>query len=284
MSVGTSLPISRRKYSGFTIVELLIVVVVIAILATITIVAYNGIQNQAKQAAVKSAVAQASRALGQYAVENGDTYPTPANLQSSTNLDASTYTYMTNSDATDYCISATDSQNQSITAAYTSAGQAMVDGRCAANLVANPTFAVDASGWTLNAAGGVNGVLIPVIPEGYTGNHSLRYNVFASSSINSFGPYRQVQGLNATSSYEITAWVRASKPVTYRIVAERRNSSNGLYSGSHGGITAGDYFQWDGVMMTEGATPYEYSQGGDTGWVANGDPSTTTAFGPVVEP
>jgi len=41
-----------QKQSGFTIVELLIVVVVIAILAAITIVAYNGIQNRAKSSAV----------------------------------------------------------------------------------------------------------------------------------------------------------------------------------------------------------------------------------------
>ena len=39
---------NKVKQSGFTIVELLIVVVVIAILAAITIVAYNGIQNRAK--------------------------------------------------------------------------------------------------------------------------------------------------------------------------------------------------------------------------------------------
>lgn len=39
------------KIRGFTIVELLIVVVVIAILATITIIAYNGIQDRAKSAA-----------------------------------------------------------------------------------------------------------------------------------------------------------------------------------------------------------------------------------------
>lgn len=40
--------------NGFTIVELLIVVVVIAILAAITIIAYNGIQNRAYDTAIKS--------------------------------------------------------------------------------------------------------------------------------------------------------------------------------------------------------------------------------------
>ncbi len=46
--------IQKTKQSGFTIVELLIVVVVIAILAAITIVAYNGIQNRAKSSAAQS--------------------------------------------------------------------------------------------------------------------------------------------------------------------------------------------------------------------------------------
>mgnify|MGYP006209457325 CR=1 FL=1 len=37
-----------QKQTGFTIVELLIVIVVIAILAAVSIVAYNGIQDRAK--------------------------------------------------------------------------------------------------------------------------------------------------------------------------------------------------------------------------------------------
>ena len=45
---------NTNNQKGFTIVELLIVIVVIAILAAITIVAYNGIQNRGKTAAGQS--------------------------------------------------------------------------------------------------------------------------------------------------------------------------------------------------------------------------------------
>jgi len=62
------------KNRGFTIVELLIVVVVIAILAAITIVSYNGITQRAKDAAVKNDAASASQTLAIDYV-NTDTYP-----------------------------------------------------------------------------------------------------------------------------------------------------------------------------------------------------------------
>lgn len=62
------------RNSGFTIVELLIVIVVIAILAVITIVAYNGIQTRAENAKTISAVQAYKKALLQYATEKGS-YP-----------------------------------------------------------------------------------------------------------------------------------------------------------------------------------------------------------------
>jgi len=68
-----------KNKNGFTIVELLIVVVVIAILAAITIVSYNGIQNRARDAAVKSEVSDALKQIGIFAATNGDVYPTAIN-------------------------------------------------------------------------------------------------------------------------------------------------------------------------------------------------------------
>lgn len=52
-----------KNTNGFTIVELLIVVVVIAILAAITIVSYNGITTQANNAAVKTSLSSAAKKL-----------------------------------------------------------------------------------------------------------------------------------------------------------------------------------------------------------------------------
>lgn len=55
---------------GFTIVELLIVIVVIAILAAITIVAYTGIQDRAKSSSETAALSQWKKESELYKVEN----------------------------------------------------------------------------------------------------------------------------------------------------------------------------------------------------------------------
>ncbi|MBC7869076.1 prepilin-type N-terminal cleavage/methylation domain-containing protein [Candidatus Saccharibacteria bacterium] len=56
---------------GFTIVELLIVIVVIGILAAITIVAYNGIQSKALNATTLSSINAYKKAIQSYAVDKG---------------------------------------------------------------------------------------------------------------------------------------------------------------------------------------------------------------------
>jgi prepilin-type N-terminal cleavage/methylation domain-containing protein len=56
----------KTRQLGFTIVELLIVIVVIGILASITIVSYNGIQARASDAKIRTAATQIEKALQLY--------------------------------------------------------------------------------------------------------------------------------------------------------------------------------------------------------------------------
>lgn len=53
----------QKIQHGFTIVELLIVIIVIGILATITVVAYNGIQNRANDSAIQGDLSNANKLL-----------------------------------------------------------------------------------------------------------------------------------------------------------------------------------------------------------------------------
>lgn len=70
----TVTPLFMRKH-GFTIVELLIVIVVIAILAAITIVTYNGIQQRARDQKMVAAATQVYKAISAYIIDKGE-YPT----------------------------------------------------------------------------------------------------------------------------------------------------------------------------------------------------------------
>jgi prepilin-type N-terminal cleavage/methylation domain-containing protein len=96
--------------TGFTIVELLIVVVVIAILAAITIVAYNGIQQRARASAVQSDIAQAVRKIEIAKTEGGlDTYP--ADLPSGfTPSQSSEVSYSFDPVINRYCVTVTNGE------------------------------------------------------------------------------------------------------------------------------------------------------------------------------
>jgi type IV pilus assembly protein PilA len=73
--------IKTRRDSGFTIVELLIVVIVIGILAAITIVAYANISGRAKLSTAKANAESVQKVVEAYAADDTTTgYPTLAQL------------------------------------------------------------------------------------------------------------------------------------------------------------------------------------------------------------
>lgn len=61
----------HKRLSGFTIVELLIVIVVVAILATISVITYNGIQLRARDAKRAQDMAMIKKALLMYNASYG---------------------------------------------------------------------------------------------------------------------------------------------------------------------------------------------------------------------
>ncbi len=93
----------RQKQDGFTIVELLIVIVVIAILAAITMVVYAGLNNRATIAVLESNLTQAAKQLSMDKSIN-DSFPTD---DDTSHLGANAgITYEYSSDGSTFCLSA----------------------------------------------------------------------------------------------------------------------------------------------------------------------------------
>ncbi len=116
---------------GFTIVELLIVVVVIAILAAVTVVAYNGIATQAKEAAFKSELETVAKQV-QLAKAKDGFYPASANDIKVANT--TTLTYVPNNQASAFCVAVTSTQLPG-KSFYLTDGGAITEGLCPGAIV-----------------------------------------------------------------------------------------------------------------------------------------------------
>jgi prepilin-type N-terminal cleavage/methylation domain-containing protein len=106
-----SLVSNKNVKQGFTIVELLVVIVVIGILAAITIVSYTGISNKATVASLQSDLTNASKLLKMYYVDYGvypviptgancPTYPTVNDKYCLKSSNGNSFTYLPNTGTT----------------------------------------------------------------------------------------------------------------------------------------------------------------------------------------
>ncbi len=134
-------PNVRTLSRGFTIVELLIVIVVIAILAAITIVAYNGIQNRAKDSASLSNAQQTGKKLTVYALSNGEALPADLATAGITNSGDITYQYTRNTttNPNTFCLTTTSGGTSAHIAGSTSSIKNAVAGPCPGHTGTAPT-------------------------------------------------------------------------------------------------------------------------------------------------
>lgn len=126
---------ASRRYGGFTIVELLIVVVVIAILASVTIVAFRGVQDRAINSMLQSTLNQATKALAIDYTTSG-TYPD--SLEAANNGKgiaggqdvALAYRSNNATSPPSYCLSATSTRASALSYKYDSTVGASEAGAC----------------------------------------------------------------------------------------------------------------------------------------------------------
>jgi prepilin-type N-terminal cleavage/methylation domain-containing protein len=99
-----------KKDEGFSLIELLVVVIIIGILAAIAIPIYIGVQNNAKDSAVKTDLTNAKLATVAYFTENPTGTPVLASLGDggyTKSENTSTIDYVGTPTSTSFCIAAT---------------------------------------------------------------------------------------------------------------------------------------------------------------------------------
>lgn len=93
----------QKTQTGFSIVELLVVIIVIGILASIVMLSYSGIQNSAHDSAVKSDIGQIGEQIVLYGLDNGGLYPANATELGTADISATKDSYSTGTNAFAYC-------------------------------------------------------------------------------------------------------------------------------------------------------------------------------------
>jgi len=307
----------KQKPSGFTIVELLIVIVVIAILAAITIVAYNGIQNRAKQSSAQSRLAQANKKILAWAVTNNDDYPGSLSIAGVDNADgALEYSFNNTSTPKTYGLTATNgtfsyyvSNTKSTPAAggYQGHGQGGV--AAITNLILNPSIETNLNNCSSGAGGGAitaarstatatsgNAAYRATWTAAATGEIAIQcsavveggktYSARVDARPSWAGAQMRLQfawtptawSASASTAATQNAWNSRSMTVTAPAGVTSVLLQASFLNGTKPAI--GDTLDADSFMLVESSTVPTFADGNSANWIWNGTTNNSTSTGP----
>jgi general secretion pathway protein G len=303
---------------GFTIVELLIVIVVIGILAAITIVAFNGVTNRAHTASAQSDAANLAQLLANSNTVNGG-FPATLNTINnggplSTN-DGTTYAYHAGSGNTSYCVTVTNATSSYVitdSSTIPQVGGCPGDGvggvAAITNLAANPSF--ESGLTTVSTYQSVNS---NPTTDGFSGTRVLRST--RSLTTGTSGPWWDAAAVTANTAYTVSIAYRSNVITSRSLIIEWKASDgsavgtttignvttssswqtvSGTATAPVGAVllrltfytttsgTTTDYVDIDGVMITQGTTTYNFADGRTANWIWNGTPDNSSSTGPKV--
>ena len=298
--------------NGFTIVELLVVIIVIGILVTIAVVSYSVITENAKKQSVATDAQTMASNLAKYKSEHG---AYPSNLASLTDAPQTntTYQYAYNGTAGTYCLTASGEK----TSVYvTNSNNTPKDGGCpghgvnglapVTNLFTNPSGELNTTNWTIALTGVTSTV---VTTEKHSGTRSMRIvtpgtavaeGAVVTVAAPSMGGNRYSGGIwvKAPAGAQLYMTIRTSGTVAQDNpqVAITGNGTWQFYS-SNNKLAQSDAttiqvhvrtrstaqaltFYVDDAIAIQGESINAYADGYSDNWIWNGTPNASTSTGP----
>ncbi|MDB5165477.1 MAG: prepilin-type N-terminal cleavage/methylation protein [Candidatus Saccharibacteria bacterium] len=223
---------AHKKQSAFTIVELLIVIVVIGILAAITIVAYNGIQDRARVSSVSSALAQAAKKISVWQVDTPATSPTCAEFNTLLNSTGSgcaftasavDYQYTAGTNGA-YCITATTGPTSYKITESTkpTAGGCAGHGVGGVGAVTNVSLNPSAESNLTNFVGANGTTLTRTSTQAKNGTYSTQavFPTYGSSGVgvNVSAGFMVPANMKASTTYILSTWVYVPAATTVNAI------------------------------------------------------------------